>query len=66
MTRVEKLFSSHFRISQQFFKEDTPGSLVDNADWLLHGRNEFSEFSKNVVQNLDWRAMNMRWIQVLA
>ena len=46
MTRVEKLFSSHFRISQQFFKEDTPGSLVDNADWLLHGQNEFSEFSK--------------------
>ena len=39
MTRVEKLFSSHFRISQQFFKEDTPGSLVDNADWLLHGQN---------------------------
>ena len=67
MTRVEKLFSSHFRISQQFFKEDTPGSLVDNADWLLHGQNEFSEFSKiNVVPNLDWRAMNMRWIQVLA
>ena len=65
MTRVEKLFSSHFKISQQFFKEDTPGSLVDNADWLLHGQNEFSEFLKE-MQNLDWRAMNMRWIQVLA
>ena len=48
MTRVEKLFSSHFSISQQFFKEDTPGSLVDNADWLLHGQNEFSEFLKEM------------------
>ena len=40
VTKVEKLFSSHFRISQQFFRDDTPGSLVDKADWLLGQNNK--------------------------
>jgi hypothetical protein len=31
VTRVEKVFSSHFKISQQFFRLDTPESRVDRA-----------------------------------
>jgi hypothetical protein len=33
VTTVLKLFSSHFRISQQFFRLDTPVSRVDRALW---------------------------------
>ena len=52
VTRVEKLFSSHLRISQQFLREDTPGSRVDKADWLL-GR-EQSHSQKMEVWGCSW------------
>ena len=79
VTRVEKLFSSHLRISQQFLREDTPGSRVDKADWLLAGEivQPAKDGSVGVqlvtvtsdckhINHLDWSAMNMRCIQVLA
>lgn len=51
VTKVEKDFSSHLRISQQFFRLETPESLVDRALCDLDWR------ARNIrwIHDLGWR-----------